>query len=94
MFSTRTLVGHQGYRRIAIFLDSQAALKALEGCLFTSRLVWEQTLCILSSRNTVHLEWIPRHKRFRGNEKADLLARKGALSNFNELSLTRDQESS
>ncbi len=72
-------------RSIVIFSDSQAALKALDGLFFTSRLVWEcvQTLCILSRRNMVHLEWIPGHRGFKGNEKADLLARKGALSVFN-----------
>lgn len=72
-------------KHITIYSDSQAALKALEGYRFTSKLVWDcvQTLRDLSSRNIVHLEWIPGHQGFEGNERADLLARKGALSRFN-----------
>jgi len=37
-----------------------------------------------SPASNVYLEWIPGHEGFTGNKKANLLARKGALTNFRE----------
>lgn len=71
-------------KNIFIYSDSQASLRALDSNFINSSIVWEctQALRSLSSKNTVHLEWIPAHMGFKGNEKADLLARKGALSPY------------
>lgn len=71
-------------KHIFIYSDSQASLRALDNPFVNSSIVWDciQALRTLSCRNIVHLEWIPAHKGFVGNEKADLLARKGALSPY------------
>ena len=69
---------------IVILSDSQAAIQALDSNLITSRLVWEcfNTLSMLSSRNNVHLGWVPGHQGIEGNECADQLAKVGALTPF------------
>ena len=67
--------------KIYIFSDSQAALKSLASCTFESKLVWQcySELVVLAEHNEVQIEWIPGHCGLRGNEKADELARAGAL---------------
>ncbi|KAJ8981752.1 hypothetical protein NQ317_004932 [Molorchus minor] len=71
-------------RRINIFSDSQAALKALTNPKVTSRLVWEcqKELENLADHNRVTLLWEPGHSKIQGNEKADELARKGSSTPF------------
>ncbi|KAJ8978928.1 hypothetical protein NQ317_002989 [Molorchus minor] len=58
-------------RRINIFSDSQAALKALTNPKVTSRLVWEcqKELENLTDYNRVTLLWVPGHSEIQGNEK-------------------------
>ena len=65
---------------IAIFSDSQAALKAISSRQVNSRLVWDclEALTELGSQNEVTLAWVPGHKGHKGNEKADELAKEGA----------------
>jgi len=67
-------------KRILIFSDSQAALKALGGPKVTSGLVAEclDALSALASLNRVTLAWVPRHRGISGNEEADKLARQAS----------------
>ena len=67
-------------RRILIFSDSQAALKALSSPKVTSRLVAEcrDALLALASHNEVTLMWVPGHQGIPGNEQADKLARQAS----------------
>ncbi|KAJ8918503.1 hypothetical protein NQ315_015208 [Exocentrus adspersus] len=65
---------------IAIYSDSQAALKAIGSMQVCSRLVWDcvKALQELGSRNKLTLAWVHGHKGHKGNEEADRLAREGA----------------
>lgn len=62
---------------IHIFIDSQAAIKALAKNRFTSALTLEcrDALDSLSSKSQVTLIWVPGHRGIEGNEAADGLAR-------------------
>jgi hypothetical protein len=64
-------------KRILIFSDSQAALKALSGPKVISRLVEEcqEALSALAALNEVTLIWVPGHHGILGNEMVDKLAR-------------------
>jgi ribonuclease HI len=64
-------------KRILIFSDSQAALKALSGPKVISRLVEEcqEALTVLVALNEVTLMWVQGHCGILGNEMADRLAR-------------------
>ncbi len=67
---------------ISIHTDSQAVIKALSSNKFSSALTLEcwESLNELSHSNEVNVIWVPGHTEIPGNEKADELARKGALS--------------
>lgn len=71
-------------KTIFIFSDSQAALKALSSPVIRSKLVQETVMSLseLARKNTVILHWIPAHKGYDGNEKADILAKDGASKPF------------
>lgn len=73
---------NRGYvnKRIGIFSDSQAAIKALGSYVVTSKLAWDclNRLNELGSRNTLTIYWVPGHIDIYGNEMADELARKGS----------------
>lgn len=71
-------------RNISIFSDSQAALRALDSCTFTSRLVWDCLIAVslLGMKNNVTLCWVPGHSGIEGNEVADRLANDGASAPF------------
>ena len=67
-------------KRIIIFSDSQASLKALSSPKVTSGLVAEclDALFALASLNKVTLIWVPGHCCILGNEEADKLARQAS----------------
>lgn len=67
-------------RKISIFTDSQAALKAFDKPQISSKLVREcvQELSYLGTRNKLRLVWVPGHSGISGNERADELARQGS----------------
>jgi len=69
-------------KRILIFSDSQAALKAISGPKVTSRLVAEclDALSALTSLNEVTLAWVPGHRGISGNEEAGKLARQASAT--------------
>ena len=67
-------------QRIKIFSDIQAVLKPLTKHKITSKSIYGcvQALKQVARENAVQLIWIPGHKGFKGNEKADELAKKSA----------------
>lgn len=67
-------------RVISIYVDSQAAIKALEGICTRSSLVLNtiEYLNSLGQSNCVRICWVPGHNNHAGNEKADELAREGS----------------
>lgn len=75
---------HYRGRVIQIYSDSQAALKALNQCGISSKLVYScvKLLNELGAHNKVQLYWVPGHGGVIGNEKADILAGEAASQGF------------
>lgn len=71
-------------REIAILSDSQAAIKALNSHIISSKTVWDclTKLNELGRDNKVSLLWIPGHAGEPGNETADELARQASSLPF------------
>ena len=68
-------------RFVKIFVDSQAAIMALGNTQVRSRAVEEaiDRLNVLADLVTsVTIVWIPAHKGYEGNERADVLAKRGS----------------
>lgn len=73
--------GRKG-KTIWICSDSQAALKALGKPTTNSRLVesTKASLAELGRENRLSLTWIPGHAGWKGNERADALAKQGTVT--------------
>lgn len=65
---------------ISIYVDSQAAIKALGNVESRTRITKETKSALnqLALRNGVRICWVPGHEGFQGNEKADANARSGS----------------
>ena len=70
-------------KTIIINCDSQAAIRAVDSTLIKSKTTQKarDELHELGKDNNVLLRWIPAHKGFLGNEKADELAKRGSGDN-------------
>lgn len=69
-------------KSITIFVDSQAAIKAIASRQIKSKVVLDCRTLLnrLCDSNITTLSWVPGHSGHEGNEKADELARKGSES--------------
>lgn len=81
--AVNTLRDHAGLRgpaSIAIYIDSQAAIKAICSNSTKSKLVrrCRNNICALGTQHRITLCWVPGHSNILGNETADALARAGA----------------
>lgn len=67
-------------KRINVYSDSQATLKALQSHCFTSKLLIEclQVINELSEKNEIVIHWVPGHNGIIGNEIADDMAKTGS----------------
>ena len=66
--------------KIGIFVDSQAAFLSLDSCTTSSIIVGQckEELFNLGRLSEITLVWVPGHRDFYGNERADELARAGS----------------
>ena len=67
-------------REISLYVDSQAAIKALDNYIVGSKLVKEcrRVISLVGLNNSVRISWVPGHKDYVGNEEADRLAKLGS----------------
>ena len=75
---------------ICLFVDSQAALLALQNEQISSRVVLDALRFLNSIPTPVHMVWVPAHTGVIGNEAADLLAKEATLyDNIDELAISK-----
>ena len=65
---------------MTIYVDSQAALKALNSFTIKSMTVLDCRNVLEKAKSFVKLCWVPGHCNISGNESADELARRGSAS--------------
>ena len=81
--------------RVIIFSDSTSALSFVEHC-YDRKGEFSKQFCDIFSKIVVEVifQWVPSHIGLFGNERADVLAKQGALSCVNLGPLTTDEISS
>lgn len=90
------LVKGSSGERLAICVDSRAAILALAANRTVSRLVEDCRNAVneIAAENTVTIVWVPGHSDIEGNEEADALARRGSETvNATALSTRRSMAS-
>ncbi|XP_054081864.1 ribonuclease H1-like [Zeugodacus cucurbitae] len=80
------LANHQRIQKAIIYTDSQAALLALSTPFTNSSVVQncKKALSTLKDKVQLDLVWVPGHRNIFGNEKADELAKAGAVLDESE----------
>jgi ribonuclease HI len=80
-------------KEVYILSDSRSSLMALDRHINTSRLVnqCKASLELLATHTKVKLRWIKAHKGYIGNEKADELAKAGALNREGDNAILLDE---
>ena len=74
------------YRVITLYSDCQAALQAVGQNFVKSQLVLDTVAALnqAARNNVIHLRWVKSHCGIIGNERADVLAKEGALDPLRE----------
>lgn len=91
LFAIQKALEHINFRhipnsRITVFVDSQAAIKALDSKVIKSTTVAKcrDEVRKAATHHQINICWVPGHCNVTGNEKADALARKGSDMNATE----------
>lgn len=67
-------------KELKFYCDSQGVLRSLEKRVIKNDVIniCNNNLNNLAQQNKIEIHWIPAHKQYEGNERADTLAKKGA----------------
>ena len=86
-------VSHCGHRNVVIFSDSKVGMQMIEeGGGLRGNAYVNEMFDWLESRETcnIFLQWIPSHMAIPGNERADMLAERGRMSENVEIQNVSD----
>ncbi|GBP95434.1 hypothetical protein EVAR_68849_1 [Eumeta japonica] len=76
---------------IGIFVDSQAAILALNSYMTTSSLVAEskQKLLRLNCLSVITLVWVPAHRDYYGNERSRRVGQEGTTLRYHQCGISQ-----